>query len=322
MPKTMTFDTLKANVEDGSIDTVLTCFVDMQGRLMGKRFHAVNFVYPSMQHMGVGMGRCRPAEMLKTINETRGLFRPIDEDLRRVHLGWKSKVTPTDEGVRVFSGIWYNSDELQRLVDDSAVKKVAVFVDPDDVTEATVLIPSLAKSIRVQLQITAYAGLTLPEVFQLMQAFRKEDPSVTEIYEDRLASTRRARFEQLKSIGVEQRLPRSFSTIEECIAKGKAVFAGARVVPTLGTLNTVRPGEIMSNGGGPGVYQIGAGGSVIDHDARAADNDAQDVGTSAPLEMRDLEPKGQPAKNEPRDQEPKNKKQQFLGRPKNGGKLL
>lgn len=199
---------------------------------------------------------------------------------------------------------------------------MAVFVDPDDVTEATVLIPSLAKSIRVQLQITAYAGLTLPEVFQLMQAFRKEDPSVTEIYEDRLASTRRARFEQLKSIGVEQRLPRSFSTIEECIAKGKAVFVGARVVPTLGTLNTVRPGEIMSNGGGPGVYQIGAGGSVIDHDARAADNDAQDVGTSAPLEMRDLEPKGQPAKNEPRDQEPKNKKQQFLGRPKNGGKLL
>lgn len=47
MPKTMTFDTLKANVEDGSIDTVLACFVDMQGRLMGKRFHAVKFVETS-----------------------------------------------------------------------------------------------------------------------------------------------------------------------------------------------------------------------------------------------------------------------------------
>ena len=40
----MNFDDLKARVSEGSIDTVLACFVDMQGRLMGKRFHAVNFV--------------------------------------------------------------------------------------------------------------------------------------------------------------------------------------------------------------------------------------------------------------------------------------
>ncbi|MFT6676727.1 MAG: glutamine synthetase [Sulfitobacter sp.] len=43
----MNFDDLKARVSDGSIDTVLACFVDMQGRLMGKRFHAVNFVETS-----------------------------------------------------------------------------------------------------------------------------------------------------------------------------------------------------------------------------------------------------------------------------------
>jgi glutamine synthetase len=49
MPKTMTFDDLKAHVADGSIDTVLACFVDMQGRLMGKRFHAVNFVETSYE---------------------------------------------------------------------------------------------------------------------------------------------------------------------------------------------------------------------------------------------------------------------------------
>jgi|TARA_B110000908_G_scaffold111192_1_gene130442 glutamine synthetase len=45
----MTFDDLKARVTDGSIDTVLACFVDMQGRLMGKRFHAVNFVETSFE---------------------------------------------------------------------------------------------------------------------------------------------------------------------------------------------------------------------------------------------------------------------------------
>ena len=49
MSKTMTFDDLKARVADGSIDTVLACFVDMQGRLMGKRFHAVNFVETSFE---------------------------------------------------------------------------------------------------------------------------------------------------------------------------------------------------------------------------------------------------------------------------------
>ena len=47
MPNTLSFDDLKARVADGSVDTILACFVDMQGRLMGKRFHAVNFVETS-----------------------------------------------------------------------------------------------------------------------------------------------------------------------------------------------------------------------------------------------------------------------------------
>ncbi len=49
MPGLLSFDDLKAHVADGSIDTVLACFVDMQGRLMGKRFHGVNFVETSFE---------------------------------------------------------------------------------------------------------------------------------------------------------------------------------------------------------------------------------------------------------------------------------
>ncbi|MFK7761703.1 MAG: glutamine synthetase family protein [Roseobacter sp.] len=45
----LSFDALKAAVTSGEIDTVLTCFPDMQGRLMGKRFHAVNFVETSFK---------------------------------------------------------------------------------------------------------------------------------------------------------------------------------------------------------------------------------------------------------------------------------
>ena len=44
MPKAMTFEKLKKLVSKGRIDTVLACIVDMQGRLMGKRFHAQNFI--------------------------------------------------------------------------------------------------------------------------------------------------------------------------------------------------------------------------------------------------------------------------------------
>ncbi len=40
----LSFDQLKQQVADGDVDTVLVCLVDMQGRLMGKRFHAAHFV--------------------------------------------------------------------------------------------------------------------------------------------------------------------------------------------------------------------------------------------------------------------------------------
>jgi glutamine synthetase len=44
MPGNLTFEALKAAVKKGEIDTVLVCLVDMQGRLMGKRFLGHHFV--------------------------------------------------------------------------------------------------------------------------------------------------------------------------------------------------------------------------------------------------------------------------------------
>ncbi len=44
MQGVVSFESLKEQVAAGSIDTVLVCLVDMQGRLLGKRFHALNFV--------------------------------------------------------------------------------------------------------------------------------------------------------------------------------------------------------------------------------------------------------------------------------------
>lgn len=44
MPGNLTFDELVAETAAGRIDTVIACMTDMQGRLMGKRFHAQHFV--------------------------------------------------------------------------------------------------------------------------------------------------------------------------------------------------------------------------------------------------------------------------------------
>jgi len=44
MTQAYTLDALKQDVAAGRIDTVLACLVDMQGRLMGKRFHAAFFL--------------------------------------------------------------------------------------------------------------------------------------------------------------------------------------------------------------------------------------------------------------------------------------
>ncbi len=40
----LSFDTLKDLADKGDVDTVLVALVDMQGRLMGKRFHVSNFI--------------------------------------------------------------------------------------------------------------------------------------------------------------------------------------------------------------------------------------------------------------------------------------
>ncbi len=44
MAANLALDTLKKAAKSGAIDTVLVCLVDMQGRLMGKRFHVSNFL--------------------------------------------------------------------------------------------------------------------------------------------------------------------------------------------------------------------------------------------------------------------------------------
>jgi glutamine synthetase len=49
----LTLDELRSSVRDGSIDTIVVAFTDMQGRLMGKRVHGEFFVEESIGEHGV-----------------------------------------------------------------------------------------------------------------------------------------------------------------------------------------------------------------------------------------------------------------------------
>lgn len=49
-PNMLTIEELKARVTEGSIDTVVVAFTDMQGRLQGKRFHSRYFVDIVLEH--------------------------------------------------------------------------------------------------------------------------------------------------------------------------------------------------------------------------------------------------------------------------------
>ena len=228
--------------------------------------------YPSTRHHGVGMGGRRPSEVYRTINETRGQIPPIDPHIRRIQLGWQDEVTPTDEGVRVFSGVWFNSTDLQRKREEYGVKgKVKVYVDPDDMNLATVVLPMAPEPIEVRLQITAFADMTLPEILRLMAEQRREDPETAAFHDDRVMRTRLERHAQIEAIGVEHDLPRSYSTVEECQAMGKAVFSGAHVVRSAPLAGTTAPGDLTNLTPSDGVYRLGSHDGLIDGTAEEID---------------------------------------------------
>jgi len=59
----LTVEELRAQIEDGSVDTVIAALVDMQGRLMGKREHGAFFLEETMSHGLEGCGYLLATDM-------------------------------------------------------------------------------------------------------------------------------------------------------------------------------------------------------------------------------------------------------------------
>lgn len=225
---------------------------------------------PSMRHHGFGMWGRRPAEVYQEVYKTREIFEPMDPDLRRIHLCWQEKVIPTSEGIRVFSGIWFNSPELQQAIEDtdgydrSRKRQVSVFVDPDNLNEATVVLPRTTAPIRVQLQTSVFADMTINEVLNLVRAYRKEDPATTELYEDRLAKVRRERRDILERIGVEKGLSRSYQTLAEIKAKARIIFQGARVIASNGVQGAANAGQLTAERPNGKIFNFTGGNGIVE----------------------------------------------------------
>lgn len=221
--------------------------------------------YPFERNYGIGMCGRRPWDVYQAINNTRGHIDAPDPNTRRIQLGWEVSATPSDEGVRVFEGIWFNSDALQVAREDNFFAgPVRVFVDPDNLNIATILMPGVHDPIEVVIQTTVFADMTLGEVLQLVAEYRREAPEVTEIYNDRLMQARTRRYDDISAIGVEHDLPRSYTTIEECKALAKAVFAGARIIRTNRLPGTIAIDAVANLGPGEGVFSLGGNASIID----------------------------------------------------------
>ncbi|OLS47807.1 hypothetical protein BV379_05560 [Rhodovulum sulfidophilum] len=260
--------------------------------------------YPSLKHTGVGMSGRRPAEVYQELNETRETFRLLDEYLRRVHLDWPFKLQPNDEGVRVLEGLFYSSDKLQAALEHHQ-GKVTVYIDPDDLNFATAVIPRDPKRYRLALQTTVFADLTVSEFLELMTQYRRENPELTTLYEDRIAKVRLERHEQLKKIGVERRLPRNYVNVGEARKKARSLFASSRLVTTHVPIDTVAPGTLATAISGPGILPLG-GVNLIDH---------------APAETTST-PAIPARKSKPKSTKPSSEPPVRLGRPAQKGELL
>jgi len=213
--------------------------------------------YPSERHYGATMMGVRPIKKAEEINRDYGFIpAPPDHD-RRIHLGWRSVVTVTDDGVKAF-GLPYTSPELQALK-DGIHGKVAVYTDPDLIDHVSILIEGHPEPVLAELSWTAMKGLTLHEFQEIALAARAEDPDETEVFEARLVRVHRERYEQMQFIATERNLGRSFISAREAEAKAAVIATGVQTSRVEDVRETARAGSITDQGSGRGVRKVGAG---------------------------------------------------------------
>lgn len=213
--------------------------------------------YPNERHYGVTMMCQRPTKVMQYIDHNYGAIAVPGPHDRRIHLGWRSEVSITDEGVKVF-GLPYNSPELQ-AVRDQIEDKVSVFSDPDCTNHVTILIEGYQDPILADLSMTAMSDMTIPEFLAIVEEARAEDPEETGEFDALLARVRGDRSDRLHAITLEHRLARSYMTIAEAQKKAEIVRAGQHSPRRKALPGTAEPGSIADETSTIGVRKVGRG---------------------------------------------------------------
>lgn len=213
--------------------------------------------YPLQRHTGTTMMGRRPIRAAEEINEKFGAILPPTAHDFRIQLGFKHRCQISHEGVKAF-GLPYNSPELQ-LAGEQAKGKATVFVDPDQIAFATVLLEGRPEPILADLSWTEMSDLTLKEFFIIAEIARAEDPQLTESFEGTLARVRQERSDQMTDIASKNKLPRSFMTLDEANKKARAILAGVHSPRVVEVAGAVKPGSLNDDDLSQGAFVIGDG---------------------------------------------------------------
>jgi hypothetical protein len=187
------------------------------------------------------MGR-RPIEAAKQIKEFEGaVFPPAAHDLR-IHLGFKHQCKITHEGVKAFE-LPFNSVELQRA-GETFRGKITVFVNPDDISFATILLEGHLKPILAELSWTEMKDLTLSEFLIYAQLARAEDPQLTKGFDETVNRVRRERADHMARIAAEKKLPRRFMTLTEGHKLSEELLTGVHSTRIVEVEGAITPGSL------------------------------------------------------------------------------
>ena len=218
-------------------------------------------VYPSERHYGFGMDGGRPTEVVREINDDYGVIPPIDPHTRRIHLGIHETATPSDEGVKVL-GLTYQCEELWSYLNGPGggfrhQGPVDVYLDPDAPQEVTIIVRKHYDAPYTgHMAHSVFADCNLTQILQILQRHRQENPQQTELYEDRIARTRRSFDDEMHALGLQKMGKRSFATYAEIRSWARDLATGARVVPPPPAERVTAPGAITQIGAGANAYII------------------------------------------------------------------
>lgn len=249
-------------------------------------------IYPRTQRRKVGVGNYVPLRLYSERMHEYGCLPPIDPNERRIALGWRYEVTPSKVGIRVLSGIFYNSPELQVLKDrlHGLSRKVKVFIDPMDLTVATVVLPGIPDPIEVPLSTTYFAGMTIHEALALVARYIFENPADESLNVELMTEARVRNWHQIREEERRHTRKTSFPTREACERRAAELYQGLLPETTLHIAGTGTPGALMSIGEDAAALPIGGGTLIEGQVAKVAPRSARTgTGRKVSAHVIDLE---------------------------------